>query len=214
MTRTRVPEKHIVDTGYLDAELLVTSLRDYKINLLGPTRPNYRWQAQEATGFEAKHFQIDWERKQVTCPRERTSVRWEPYIDRSDNEVVHIMFSQTDCLACSSRHQCTHGVARMVAVRQQAHYEALQAAREREATDEYKAEYRKRAGIEGTVSQAVRAFGLRRARYIGHAKTLLQHVITAVAINLMRISNWLTDVPLAQTRRSVFARLMTQPASG
>jgi transposase len=65
----------------------------------------------------------------------------------------------------------------MVAVRQHAHYEALQAAREREATDEYKAEYRKRAGIEGTISQAVRTFGLRRARYIGRAKTHLQHVI-------------------------------------
>ncbi len=135
-----LPEKHIVDTGYLDAELLVTSQRDYEINLLGPTRPNYRWQAQEATGFEAKHFQIDWERQQATCPLGRTSVRWKPSVDRSNNEVVHIMFSQTDCQACSSRHQCTRGVARMITVRQQAHYEALQAAREREATDEYKAE--------------------------------------------------------------------------
>ena len=36
--------------------------------------------------------------------------------------------------------------------------------------------YAKRAGIEGTISQGVRSFGLRRARYRGEAKAHLQHV--------------------------------------
>jgi transposase len=64
-----LPSKHIVDTGYLDAELLVTSRRDYDVDLLGPTRPNYRWQARDRTGFEAGNFHIEWERKRATCPR-------------------------------------------------------------------------------------------------------------------------------------------------
>jgi Transposase DDE domain len=38
---------------------------------------------------------------------------------------------------------------------------------QREKTKEFKEEYSKRAGVEGTVSQGVRAFGLRRSRYIG-----------------------------------------------
>ena len=29
---------HIVDTGYVDAQLLVESQRDYQIDLVGPTR--------------------------------------------------------------------------------------------------------------------------------------------------------------------------------
>jgi IS5 family transposase len=42
-------------------------------------------------------------------------------------------------------------------------------------------------GIEGSISQGVRAFGLHRARYWGQAKTHLQHVAIAVAMNLVRL---------------------------
>jgi transposase len=53
----------------------------------------------------------------------------------------------------------------------------------------------------------VRAFGLRQARYIGQAKTHLQNILTAAAINLSRIVAWLTDVPQEKTRTSHFAKL-------
>jgi transposase len=53
----------------------------------------------------------------------------------------------------------------------------------------------------------VRAFGLRRARYRGLARTHLQHVATAAAMNVDRLINWLDEVPRAQTRRSHFAAL-------
>ena len=46
-----------------------------------------------------------------------------------------------------------------------------------------------------------------QCRYIGLAKTHLQHVITAAAINLVRIAEWHNAVPTAQTRRSRFAAL-------
>ncbi len=62
-------------------------------------------------------------------------------------------------------------------------------------------------GIEGTHAQAVARCGLRRARYRGLAKTRLQHVATAAALNLIRMGEWLAGTPLAGTRRSAFARL-------
>jgi transposase len=68
--------------------------------------------------------------------------------------------------------------------------------------------YGKRAGIEGTISQGVRSFGLRRARYWGRAKVHLQHVATAAAMNLGRAWDWLEGVPHAATRKSRFARLI------
>ena len=73
--------------------------------------------------------------------------------------------------------------------------------------------YGKRAGIEGTLSQAVRAFGLRRCRYLGLAKTKLQHVFTAIAINVVRVDAWLTGQPIAKTRRSAFASLQQPMAA-
>ena len=88
-------------------------------------------------------------------------------------------------------------------------YETLQAARERQETTAFKEKYNKRAGIEGTISQATRAFDLRRCRYIGLAKTRLQHLATAAAINLTRVVHWLmTDQPEQQVAyRSPFAAL-------
>ena len=65
-----------------------------------------------------------------------------------------------------------------------------------------------RAGVERTLSQGVRGFGLRRCRYIGLAKARLQHVATAAAINIYRISDWLGGVPRAGTRTSPFVRLV------
>ena len=97
-------------------------------------------------------------------------------------------------------------------IRPESQYKALQKARQREPTAEYQADYALRSGIEGTLSEGVRAHGLRRSRYIGLAKTHLQHLMTAAAINCKRIHNWLAGVPHAATRTSQFVRLM-QPSA-
>jgi len=86
-------------------------------------------------------------------------------------------------------------------------HEALQAARQQQETSAWKTEYAVRAGIEGTISEGVRGFGLRRCRYIGLAKAHLQYVITATAMNLSRLAAWLAGVPHGRTRVSRFARL-------
>jgi transposase len=62
-------------------------------------------------------------------------------------------------------------------------------------------------GIEGTISQGTRAFGLRRSRYMGLARTHLQHILAASAINLVRFARWKAAVPHAKTRTSRFAAL-------
>ncbi len=86
-------------------------------------------------------------------------------------------------------------------------HEAIQAARRRQETEEFASIYSKRAGIEGTISQDVRAFGLRQARYRGLKRTHLQGLATAAAVNVGRVSNWLNGVRTAATRRSRIATL-------
>lgn len=83
----------------------------------------------------------------------------------------------------------------------------MRVARQRQETAAFAAQYARRQGIEGTLSQGVRACGLRRARYRGRAKTHLQHVATAVAVNVRRMTDWLNGVPRAQTRCTHFAAL-------
>jgi transposase len=98
-------------------------------------------------------------------------------------------------------------VARLLKLQPQAHFEALHAARAWYASDEGQQRYKRCAGIEGTLSQGVRACGLRRTRYWGTAKTHVQHVAIAAAINIDRLVAWLDGQPRAQTRTSRFAAL-------
>jgi len=207
--RGLLPGKHLADTGYVDAELLVRSQQEYGVDLVGPTRSDYHWQARAAEGFAAENFRVDWEQQRLTCPEGRVSSGWSPAVDKGHNQVIKVKFSAKDCGACPSKSQCTRGTRRTVTIRPREQYEALRTARLREATVEYEEEYGKRAGVEGTISQGVRVCGLRRSRYAGEAKTHLQHVATAAALNLLRISDWLAEKPREQTRKSAFARLMT-----
>src|SRR5262249_37886035 len=109
------------------------------------------------------------------------------------NDFIHVAFARSDCSVCAHLSQCTSakGRRRTVNIKPKELHEALQQNRQREKTKEFKEEYSKRAGVEGTISQGVRAFGLRRSRYIGIGKTHLQHLATAAAINLKRVSDWL-----------------------
>jgi len=213
--RDLLPSVHIVDTGFLDAALLVTSQEEYGVELLGPTRGDYRWQARAGEGFDARHFQIDWEQQQATCPAGRTSLSWTPAIDKRTNAVIKVKFSSTDCRHCASLARCCRSQKkyprRTITIRPQAQYAALQAARGRAETPEFAAAYAARAGIEGTLSRGVRTCQLRRTRYIGQERTHLGHIFTAAALNFLRLGEWFTDLPRAKTRRAPFAKLMAQP---
>ncbi|MDX3417239.1 transposase, partial [Streptomyces sp. MD20-1-1] len=79
--------------------------------------------------------------------------------------------------------------------------------RAEQETDAWKERYKMRAGVEGTISQAVNPCGLRRSRYRGLAKTSLQHQLTGAAINLARIDAHFTGARRARTRTSHFAAL-------
>jgi transposase len=198
----------MVDSGYLNAESLVAVRDNHGVELIGPMRPDVSWQAREG-GYVVDDFQIDWENKKATCPQGEVNDQWKPRKDRYGNPLVFIRFPPAKCRVCDSRSLCTRHKSgfRALSIHPQAQHLALQAARKRQKTPEWKEEYRKRAGIEGSFSQGVRTFGLRQTRYIGLSKTHLQNVFTAAAINIVRFSNWVSEVPLAKTRISAFAAL-------
>lgn len=202
------PEEHIVDTGYVDAELLVKSSKQ-GIKLVGPTMPDSSWQAKAGKGFDLAHFSIDWDKQQATCPQGQTSSRLSQAGER-----MEIVFAAETCARCPVRQDCTRSqtTGRVLHVRPQAAHEALQARRQMEQTPEFRQQYALRSGIEATLSQAVRGMGIRRSRYDGLARTHVQHVLTAVAINLVRIDAVLTNQPRGKTRRSHFAQLAATPA--
>ncbi len=208
--RELLPDVHLTDMGYIDAELLVESERQYQLDLLGPVRGDYRRQGQENKGFAEADFVLDWEARQATCPAGCTSINWNPTIDPHENPVIRIKFAMRGCQACAHRSECTDGQRRCSSVRPREQYEALQQRRKLQRTERFKEAYAKRAGVEGTMSQGVRRCDIRHARYRGLAKTRLQHLATSAALNLLRIAEWLDETPHAKTRQSTFERLYRQ----
>jgi transposase len=204
-----LPSQHLVDAGYPSAELLVSSRDKYGVDLLGPTRPDVSWQSQDPQAFDITQFHIDWDAEVVTCPMGQTSRCWYPDHGPRGKPTIQIHFGKQDCLACASRARCTKSSAtpRGLTLQPKEQQLALQAARHRQTTPEFKETYALRAGIEGTIGQATDKLEMRRSRYRGLAKTHFQHVATAAAINIKRVLAWLADVPRSKTRMSHFAAL-------
>ena len=209
-----LPQEHLLDAGYVDAELLCTSPTTYGVTVIGPVRPDVSWQAKTPHAYDLSTFSIDWEAQQTTCPQGHTSSSWSPVTDRWNNQLISVKFAYATCRRCPVRALCTKAktAPRHLTLRQQAEHEQLQALRQYQRTPAWKKQYDKRAGIEGTVSQGVRTFELRKSRYIGLAKTHLQHIFTAAAINLVRMVSWIDGVPHATTRTSHFAALASNAA--
>lgn len=206
-----LPEEHLVDAGYVDAEALVASQKEYQVELVGPPAKDYRWQAREKNGYALSDFSIDWDHEQARCPQGQISSSWTPTWTRNQ-EIIKIKFGFAVCGACPVRAQCTKAKRRSLSVRRQEAYFALEAARKREQTEDFKRAYARRAGVEGVHAQGVQMMGLRRSRYVGEPRTHLQHVVTATAINVCRMHDWLTGLAPHSTPLSHFTRFMKEVA--
>jgi transposase len=215
--RDLLPGTHLLDSDYVDADFLVTAQRQHSIDVVGPAFGSYSRQHQTGQGYDLQAFVIDWDAQQAHCPQGHTSVHWRPGRDVSGDPVIRIRFDGATCRACPARQACTaaKGAPRQLTVRPQAHHEAIQAARQRQETTEFKAQYALRAGVESSLSQGIRRFDLRRSRYLGLARTHLQQLLTATAMNVVRVIAWRRGEPLGECRRPPghFARLSPYPLS-
>jgi transposase len=208
--RGLLPGDHLVDKGYTDSHVLVDSQQRYDVTIVGPVADDPSWQAREG-GLTKAAFGVDWDRRVVTCPAGHESISWLPSAYTKNGMLFEARFARRDCFPCSLRPHCTRGKRepRTIGLQAREHFEALQDARRRQKTAAFRASYAARAGIEGTHAQAISRCGLRRCRYIGLAKTRLQHVLTATAINLVRVAEWCAGTPVARTRCSRFGALQT-----
>jgi transposase len=210
--RGLLPATQLVDAGYTEGAALRHSQEQYQIDLLGPVAGDTSWQAQAGKGFAASDFAVDWEAQTVTCPGGKQSLRWRER-EADDRPVIKVYFPVGECRACPHRADCTRSTTtgRSLTLPAQEIQAAVAGARARQQSPAFAAAYAARAGVEGTHAQALRRCGLRQCRYVGQAKTHLQHVLTATAINFMRTAYWLMNQPIEQTRQSRFVRELAAP---
>jgi transposase len=205
--KTLAPGRHYLDSGYLSAALLVSEAARHGITLIGPLLADTSPQARARNGYARADFTIDYDTQTVTCPQGKTSAAWTPCTQRGQAAAV-ATFSAADCGPCPARAQCTASGRnrRQLTVLPRDLAQAQAAARTAENTIPFRADYARRAGVEGTMHQAA-SHGARRARYRGLPKTRLDHAFMAVALNLLRLEAYWTGAPLDRQRTSHLARL-------
>jgi transposase len=211
--RELAPGEHAVDAGYVTAAHVLTARTEHGIELLGPVGLDTCHERHGDEHFAHSAFTIDWQARKVLCPQGHTSVSWSDQRKPSGTPVARVHFAARECQQCPVRSRCTDAAngkwGRSLTLLPRDQQEVLQTRRREQLTDEWQKRYQVRAGVEGTVSQAVRRTGIRRTRYTGLPKPHLGHVLAATAINIIRLDAWLTATPLGGTRTSHLARLGT-----
>jgi hypothetical protein len=208
--RGLLPGEHFLDSGYPSAALVVDSLRRWGVSLVSPLLADQSPQARAGTGYDRSKFTIDFDTEQARCPQGQTSTRWNPVTQRGTKAIV-IKFAAGTCRDCPVREQCTSSTSprygRQLTVPPREVHQAQAAARAAQNTPGWQARYARRAGVEGTIRQAVAVTGTRRARYRGLPKTRLEHIYSATALNLIRLDAYWNGNALDRTRTSHLTRL-------
>ncbi|MEU7900975.1 transposase [Nonomuraea sp. NPDC049152] len=206
--RGLLPAERYLDTGYASAELIVQARERHRLILITPLLANNSVQARTRNGYDRAAFTVDWDNQQVTCPQGQTSTSWTPCRQRGAPMIV-AAFPASVCRPCPARTLCTsakHG-GRHLTLHPRPIQETPDAARAAQTSHAWRDRYKVRCGIEGTIHQAVAACGLRRARYRGIKKVYLEHIVSAIALNLIRLDAWWNGHRLDRTRTSHLSRL-------
>lgn len=210
-----LPDQHLVDTGYVNTESIISSSQDFQVDVIGPPLEDSSWQAQ-CGGFDKSYFELDWDKREAKCPAGKKSRTWT--VDKTG--CSEVSFRPSDCYRCRYREVCVRGTtnnghpkARHLSLKPRLEHETLTNARARIKTEEFKKLYSARSGVEGTLSQGVRTCNMRKSRYIGLKKTALANLLIGIALNLTKAGKWLMATPLAKTRESRMARLRVVSAA-
>ncbi|MCD9874747.1 transposase [Streptomyces guryensis] len=177
----------------------------HKVTVSGPLKSNPTRQHRQNEGFARDDFHIDYDRRQVTCPQGQVSQGWHgPYPTSSPTAAPLIVarFTKSQCRPCPARTQCTSTAdsTRTVGFPPRELRDLQLRVRTEQQTPEWKTRYAVRSGVEGTVNEFAHGHGMRRCRYRGQGKAHIQHVLTAIAVNIERLSG-LPPAEEAQTPR-------------
>ena len=184
-TQQTLPSEQYVDQAYMSGYHLADSA-ELGILLMGIPLNDTRG----PEGFRQADFHIDEAAQQVTCPAEHTNSLWSEKHnpDRQETKVI-VRFNAKTCQQCHFFGQCTSS-PRGRSLTLHPHREILAARRAEALTNDFLDKLHLRAGIEATISELVRGYDFRSARYRGLSKLRLQAYFTAVAVNLKRLERW------------------------
>ena len=208
--RDLAPARHYLDSGYPSVPNMLAARREHDITMVTPVLGDSSRQTKTSNGYSREDFTIDYDTRTATCPQGQKSATWNQRV-QDGIEKIYIAFPQRACWTCDAQPECTTSKVRRrgLTVYPRELHEIQQAARSAQGSKHWRADYQRRAGIEGTINQAANTVGLRRARYRGLGKVELEHYMAATAINLIRLDAYLTNLPIARAHTGRLLRLHT-----
>jgi transposase len=191
--RGLLPAGHLVDGGYTSLVHMERAGREHRVTLTGPLPGNPTRQHRHREGYARDDFRVDYDRQEVTCPQGQVSKGWHgPYPTSSPDAAPLIVarFTKGQCQPCPARAACTTSGdgKRTVGFPPRELYELQVRNRADQQDPAWHKRYAVRSGIEGTVCELAHGHGMRHCRYRGQPKAHLQHVLTAIAVNIERLS--------------------------
>jgi len=206
IARGLAPGEHLLDAGYPSAANIAAAAKR-GIALVAPVIVQTGRNARKGT-FGPGEFTIDWQTGTARCPAGQTSRSMRP----DKRGLVTFAFSRHHCRPCPIRDQCTLAaphVPRRITIHPERIHEARMTAQRAQDTHQWRTTYNIRAGIEGTVSQAVRGPDLRHSRYRGLPNAHLQNVCIGMALNIGRLGAHFNTKPQPARRPTRIHALCT-----
>lgn len=172
-----------VDGAYVSA-LALKDHHDQGRELMGPApAPPDRGKV-----FTAEAFEVNVAERSAVCPAGKANTQCSRLEEGKTGKVSYrFEWKGKLCGACPRRGECVSPAQSHRTLTVGEHHGHLQSRRKEMHTERFKKEMHRRNGIEGTQSELIRAYGLRKARYRGLAKVRLQNHLIGTACNLRRL---------------------------
>src|SRR5660398_179206 len=181
------PSKIAGDTHYGSAENRY-QMSQRGITIVAPIKEDFN-----PTGlYSQEKFVLD--KTGVTCPPgNRTMIS--NYNEKEGTTIFY--FTKEICQQCSLKNQCTKQEGRTITIGK--HHDLIMEAKDYNKTQAFKDDMKERAHIEPKNAEMKRFHGMARARYWGLQKVNVQFIITAIVVNVKRLTNVIDSVCYLKT---------------
>lgn len=178
------PEELYVDAGYTSGAEVVRAQAEGR-ELKGPMQP-----APSKEGrISSDGFDVSVAERRAVCPGGQSSTNCSRLEEEKTGTVQYrFEWNKELCGQCEQRAECLGKSQSHRTLVVGEYHDVLQARRKEQKTEAFQTDMHHRNGIEGTISELARGYGLRRCRYRGLGKTRLQNWFIGAACNLKRWS--------------------------
>jgi DDE family transposase/transposase-like protein DUF772 len=179
-----LPSELYTDGAYISGRA-IKEAKEAGWQLVGPAQPSAS-RVRLAKEYRIEAFDISITERKAVCPDGKTSTNCSKLTEEKSGKITYRFEFGSQCHSCPHKAACVPSALPHRTILVGAYHEELQQRRRNQQSEEFQLRMHQRNAIEGTISELVRGYSLRRARYRGFAKVDLQNQLIATACNIKR----------------------------